>query len=416
MPTFRATLVALSSLIAVPAIAQPVPPPPPPPPAAAPAAPAPVPPPPGPAAAPAPPPPGPAPVAPAPGEPPPAPPPEPVLDAAPPPPPPPPVEEVKAEPAFPEKLSVGKSGGFFQPGALLQFWGFLTHNEDATTSTFRIRRAEFRAKGEIAPKLVGYNVMIDAAKLLSFSTNTDGDLVPPTDTSILQDFYITFLTDYADISVGQYKTPLSYEGYSSSSKTIFPERSRVARAYGDRRDIGLRVEKKLGDVFYYYAGLFNGSGLNRADEDNEKDGALRLEVYPVPGFTIAGVAYATIGTRDEAHRDRVEADIRYEGNNFLAQAEYIHAWDTNAAGVALEGHGAYAAFGYTIMDRIQPIVRVGFLDPSVDDEDTTLRHYEGGLNYLLRGHEMKLSLVAGTFVPDVGPHTIEATLAAQVSY
>jgi hypothetical protein len=72
--------------------------------------------------------------------------------------------------------------------------------------------------------------------------------------------------------------------------------------------------------------------------------------------------------------------------------------------------------GYTFIDRIQPIARVGFLDPNLDTDDNTLKHLEGGLNYLLRSNEMKLSLVAGTFVPDTGPHTIEATFAAQVSY
>ena len=415
MPTFRATLIAWSSLIALPAIAQPAPAPvaPAAPPGAAPA-PAPEPaPPPGPAVVPAAPEPGPAPVGVAP-EPVPAPPPAvdaaaaPAVDA--------PAEEAPAEPEYPDRLSVGKSGGYFQPGALLQFWAFLTHNEDATTSTFRLRRAELRAKGEIVPKLVGYQVMIDGAKYLRFTTSDEGELVPPSDTSILQDYFITFLTDYADISLGQFKNVISWEGVNSSSKTLFPERSRVSREYGDRRDAGVRIDKKLGKFFYYHAGLYNGSGINRLDDDNEKDAALRLEVYPIEGLMIGGVGYATIGTRDETARDRLEADARYEGHNLIVQAEYIRAWNQPATGPTIEGHGVYGALGYTILERIQPIVRVGMLDTNVDVDDNTLMHYEGGLNYLLRGHEMKLSLVAGTFVPDVGPHTIEATLAAQVSY
>jgi hypothetical protein len=407
MPTFRASLIALISLVATPVFAQAPPPdaaPPPdpglPPPAAA-----------EPAAEPAPPPASEAVPAP------------PVAGVpAPEPPVPAPLPEPEPEdekPAWPEKLSVGKSGGFFQPGALLQFWTLYTHSDDASSSTFRLRRAEIRVKGEIAPKLVGYQIMIDAAKTLNFGS---GDtLTPPADTSILQDYYITFISDYADVSLGQFKTPISLEGYNSSSKTIFPERSRSSRAFGDRRDIGLRVEKKLGDYFYYYAGLFNGSGLNRTDVDHEKDAALRLEVYPFKGFTLGAMGYRTIGDRDDLARDRIEGDIRYDDHGVILQAEYIRAWDSNndveeGEDEEVEGHGGYVAAGVTIIDRIQPVVRVGFLDTNTEIDDNTLMHYEGGLNYLLRAHEMKLSLVGTRLVPDTGANGIEALFAAQVSF
>lgn len=421
MPTFRASLALFTSLVALPAIAQPAPPPENPAPANDEAARA--------AAPPTEADPGESPIEPDPEEAPRAetaatesPPPPPVDDPAVPPIPPPGVEP-EAKPAYPDRLSIGKSGGYFQPGGLLQFWALGTYTpsdvndlegDSRTTSTFRLRRAEIRAKGEIVPEIVGYQLMIDAAKTLN--VGSEGTLSPSADTSILQDYYITFMTDVADISFGQYKTPISYEGYNSSSKTLFPERSRVARAYGDRRDIGLRIEKKLGDVFYYYAGVFNGAGINRVDDDNEKDLALRVEVYPVKGLLFGAMGYATVGERDETARDRVEGDLRFEGGGFLLQGEYIRAWDTPATGEVLEGHGAYGALGFTIIERIQPIVRVGFVDPDVDTADTTLMHYEGGLNYFLRGNEMKLSLVGGTFVPDVGRYVFEGLLAAQVSY
>ena len=45
--------------------------------------------------------------------------------------------------------------------------------------------------------------------------------------SILQDVELTYLSDYADVSIGQFKIPISYEGYNSASKLIFPERALV---------------------------------------------------------------------------------------------------------------------------------------------------------------------------------------------
>jgi len=374
-----------------------------------------------------------APVAPVPeAPPPPAPPPPPGPEVAPAPAPLPgaePLAPADAPPSTAERIEVGKNEGFLQPSALLQFWGWYQNDGEDTTTTFRLRRAELRVKGEIVPKVVGYNLMIDPAKLLFRETEVDvvpadptdpapGSvtvLQPGSDQSILQDFFITFPSEYADVSVGQFKNPVSLEGYASSSKVIFPERSLVSRAYGDRRDIGLRVEKKIGDHFYYYAGLFNGSGQNRLDEDNEKDGALRLEVYPIEGVTVGAVGYATIGERDELHRDRLELDARYDANDILVQAEYIHGWDGLAAG-DIEGHGAYGVLGYTFIERIQPVVRVGFLNTNIDADDDAVTHYEACFNYYLRGQEARLALSVGAFDPEVGVTRSEAILFAQVSF
>jgi hypothetical protein len=265
--------------------------------------------------------------------------------------------------------------------------------------------------------------MIDAAKTLNFGT---GDtLTAPTDTSLLQDYFITFLSDYADVSLGQFKTQVSLEGFIGSSKTILPERSLVARAYGDRRDVGLKVEKKIGDHFFYSAGVYNGAGLNRLDDNNEKDLSLRLEVYPVEGLTIGAAGAKTVGERDDGlARDRVEGDVRYDAHNIRVEAEYIHAWDNvddeDALTTRVEGHGAYVALGYTFIDRIQPVVRFGFRDPNLDDDDSgSLKQYAAGMNYFLRGNEVKLSLVGEYFDPEsvsVDDGLLELMLAAQVSF
>src|SRR4030095_1488424 len=89
--------------------------------------------------------------------------------------------------------------------------------------------------------------------------------------TIFQDYFITFMTDYADISLGQFKIPVSYEGFNSSSKILFPERPLGSRAYGNKRDIGLRVEKKLGEYFGYALEDVNGAGQNKLDDDIAKD-------------------------------------------------------------------------------------------------------------------------------------------------
>jgi hypothetical protein len=363
--------------------------------------------------------------------------PAPIIDSTLPPPPPvevapPPPAPAAQEPKLIDRLGVGKFNGFFQPAALLQVWGFVSKVDGSPVdSTFRLRRAEFRAKGEIVPKLVSYYLAFDVAKTTPFNSATvnvggggTGTVTvqqPGADRSPLQDVWITYITDYADVSVGQFKIPVSLEALQSSARLLFPERSRVTRLYGDRRDVGVRIEKKIGDYVYYQAGIYNGSGQNLTDNDREKDVGLRLELYPIKGLTVGGVGYTTIGDRDQNVRDRVEGDLRWDADNLFVQAEYIHGWDgnPNPAG-RREGHGAYGEIGYTIADLIQPVARVGFVDANIDAEalpaDGRLGHYELGLNYLVRGYDARLSLGAGYFSQRHGLDVTEITLQSQVAF
>lgn len=358
---------------------------------------------------------------------------------------PPPVEPPKAdkpaEPPGPTKLAVGKEGqGRIQPGILAQGWFVLDRNDGkTTTSTFRLRRAEISVKGEILPKKVGVQIMIDPAKVREATsttlTDSGGDTVtvstPAASLSILQDFYITFLSQYADVSVGQFKIPVSWEGYNSSAKIIMPERAIISTLYGDKRDLGMRIAKSW-KKWGYSAGIFNGQGLNNLDTNVQKDVALRLEAYPVEGLTLAGVTYNSIGIRNRAGtKDRYEADVRYEHGPYLAQAEYIRARDiTSDNADAVSAQGFYAAFGYTIKNKdlggdLQPVVRVGYVDPNVDaDVDPATAkgaderwHYDVGVNYYLKAHEMKLQASYQRVQFDTNkPNINEIIVAAQVNY
>jgi hypothetical protein len=339
--------------------------------------------------------------------------------------------EAAAEPKQ-DRVAIGDEG-FMQPGALIQGWYFYSHQNKTTTNTFRIRRAELSVKGEIVPDLVGYKIMIDPAKTLRFNSGSApvldaaGDPVapaesvnvttPPDDTSILQDVSATFMTDYVDVSIGQFKIPVSYEGFNSSSKLLFPERALVSRQFGDRRDIGLRFDKKF-EHFGYNAGIYNGAGLNRIDQNNQKDIALRLEAYPIKGITLGAVGYATLGERDDAAtRDRVEGDFRLELANALVMVEYIRGWD-GPKGSRVEGQGAYLAGGYTFFDRLQPLVRLGMLDTNVDADDNETMAYELGVNYYLRKHFAKLQASFAVLDPaaDAAKSRQELTLSTQLSF
>ena len=95
-----------------------------------------------------------------------------------------------------------------------------------------------------------------------------------------------------------------------TARTWQSARAVVSSTFGDKRDLGVRVEKKFSKVGYS-AGVFNGSGLDNFDNNVQKDVALRLETYPVSGLTLAGVTYDSVGQRARAGtKDRWEADAQ----------------------------------------------------------------------------------------------------------
>jgi len=338
---------------------------------------------------------------------------------------------------MPKKVAVGKDseGAFFTPGLLLQGWfvdDFGTGKNAAgndttvsTLSTFRVRRAEISASGEMIPKFLKYKVMFDPSRVrdtlnTATAVNAAGMNVtvstPASALSTLQDFYLTFQSELADVSIGQFKIPVSWEGFNSSAKIILPERAFVSNLFGDKRDLGLRVEKTF-EKFGYVAGVYNGAALDNFDNNNQKDLSLRLEVYPIKGMTVAGMAYDSVGYRKRAGtKDRWEGDFRYETGPFLVQAEYIRAVDVKAAGATsctnaagkCTAQGGYGAVAYKIKGLgsgnwkgdLQPVVRVGFYDNDVDNPATNMAQpgeieridYEIGANYYLRNYEMKLQV------------------------
>jgi hypothetical protein len=339
---------------------------------------------------------------------------------------------------IPKKIAAG-TNGVFQPGVNLQAWFVYDQTDgDATTpsaitNSFRIRRAEMNAKGEILPGMVAYGVVLDLARVREPVNTTipvtgaaAGETVTvkqfPAPGSIFQDVYVTYLTPWAEVSIGQFKVPVSWEGYNSSAKLLFPERALVSSAYGDKRDIGLKVTKSF-KGWSYFAGVYNGATSNNLDTNNSKDVSLRLEAYPIDGLMLGAVGYASVGERlAPTTRDRWEFDARYERGPFLFQSEYIHARDGGGAGW-VEAQGAYVAAGYMVTDKLQPVVRVGFLDPDVHkdldpvaDKADEAWDVNVGVNYYLQKHEAKLQVAFQRVQYDVKAPLNELIVAAQVSF
>lgn len=356
-----------------------------------------------------------------------------------------------------EGIAIGP-GGYLKLGLLLQAWYQVRDvkdtvttagkTKDTWTNALKLRRAEIHLKGELVPKRLSYGLMIDPSKLMESKDTTvtvdvpvpdgllpkdaDGYLLGadgkqilgsdgkpmkslkgstkvkqgPSTYGILQDFWVGVLTDYADIAVGQFKIPVSYEGFNSSGALLFAERALASSTFGDKRDLGLKIDKRF-KYFYYNVSLFNGAGANTFEFDHRKDLAARIEVTPLPWLMFGGVAYATLRPhgKDANAKDRFEADVRLDTHGFLFQAEYIYARDWDATLKRLvPGHGFYAAAAYSFVPQWQIAARGGMLDEDLKDLDpkkkTTVWEFGAGLHWMALGHNANLKLDYSFFKPD----------------
>lgn len=104
-----------------------------------------------------------------------------------------------------------------------------------------------------------------------------------TASSILRDAYlnVTYFPQ-ANLQMGQYKIPFSYEALLSKRYTDLVERSAVTLStVNPSRDIGFMVHGRVaGGLLNYQLAVLNGSGQNTADNNSSKDLAARFVLTP----------------------------------------------------------------------------------------------------------------------------------------
>lgn len=257
---------------------------------------------------------------------------------------------------------------------------YQTLEQTGAIDGFDVRRARVDLKGNISPYW-GYRLQFD----LSGSPK-------------LIDAYAELkLNDYLNITFGQAKIPFSLENLTSSTKLELIDRSQTVEALTARgkdvggnqngRDIGILLGGTLlkwkdRPVVDYRLGVYNGSGINTTDKDEEKDYAARLIFYPVTGLAVSSAWYdgsrfvpevkaGTVVTTPSkiVNRDRLGFDLSYDLKNFSLRSEYIYGKDDQT-----EREGYYVLGGYYLLQKkVQLVAKYDFYDADkakVDDAST----------------------------------------------
>jgi phosphate-selective porin len=277
--------------------------------------------------------------------------------------------------------------------------GWFVGGNGGFSDTFRLRRARMRLTGEMTPE-AKWTISFDLArtqlldkKLTRINGNTfirESRFNPAN--HILQDAFVTFShLKRMNISVGQIKPPLGLESLQNSASADTIERA-LFTTEGDSREIGVLLNGPLNSYVDYQLGLFNGSGDNQDDTDDQKIVVGRLVVRPpfVRGLQLGGGGVWGNGERAGRPRhDRFSADIVFVRGPLTLKSEFM-------AGKEGERHrqGYYATFGYRFRPKLEGIFRFDFWDPNrrleSNAENVTERDYVTGLNYYIHENNVKL--------------------------
>ena len=190
------------------------------------------------------------------------------------------------------------------------------------------------------------------------------------------------VTPSLKLTAGQFKIPFSQENLSSDEKSDTINRSQVVEALVARstdvignqngRDIGAQASGNAfpnKDSYWvdYAIGVFNGSGMNKGDLNEQKDVVGRVVLHPLKELSVGSSYYFGRETLSSspAHRDdrdRVGAEFAYLHDPISFKGEYIQGNDG-----ATSKEGEYLQGGYFLIpEKLQGVLKWDRFDPDTE--------------------------------------------------
>ena len=284
-------------------------------------------------------------------------------------------------------------------------------------STYKVRRARILASGNIYAPWLKY----------STQTTLEGGTAAIRD-AYLEASYYEWLTP----RLGQYKVPFDREFLDGGFNLQLIERSIASTEFSLQRDIGLQFSgKKVLGSLDYSVGIFNGSGGNQNNVDNDymyvgrlvwniwgshpySESAVDNPSHPLfalgiagaymPGLepgeraTLAGKLGSTAIVPVESDVIQWTADLAYKYHNFSLMSGYhyrnIDPKDATPFGKQ-DAWGFYLQSGFFIVPRHFEIAgRYAYIDPDNPEKISNNQEteYTLGLNYYLSGHNVKAGI------------------------
>ena len=246
-------------------------------------------------------------------------------------------------------------------------------------SSFNVKRMRLILTGDIS-RTFDYKMQFEG---FSSSADQQGKAL-----ITVQDMYLRAkIRPQIHIWTGQFPVPLTIENYDISPGTLeVPNFSHAIlkmvcrnavsgyNTYG--RDCGLQatgafLHRDGWDMFTYNLALFNGSQMNRPDDNKSKDIVARLTFFPLRELRISGSVNWGEYTNNTVSKDyipmtRYAAGFWYDSEHILVRAEYAHtgssaAYTDKTTGEKTRGkvdeQMYYLIAGYKFKGKYMPVIR-----------------------------------------------------------
>jgi len=276
---------------------------------------------------------------------------------------------------------------------------------------FYLRRARVNATGKFLDEF-DFRIELELAGTLSESANLRAQM---TDGFINWNHF-----EFANIKVGQFKTPFGFEQLYSDPKLFTIERSLVNDVLTLGRAVGAQLGGTLLDKrITYAAGIFNGTLVNFNYNDNDQFTIVdRVSVTPWRGKLFGQEGQWTLGANyfysDDVAATNMSAELSFTKKQFAGirhgcgadlqfhlgpfdlWAEYLGAEfrpDDRKPDDRFHTDGWYVLGGYFVVPKkLQAIVKYETFDPRRYEDGNSTDTWTFGLNYYIKGDDLKLQL------------------------
>lgn len=279
---------------------------------------------------------------------------------------------------------------------VVKFFGYVRANYQSdfakNLSEFLVKQARLGVTGTVNES-AGYRVFVDFTRLGKLQTSTttlDGINVLTKASASFSDVLLdaeAYLSPMKNLklSLGQFKVPFSTDNLRSGAEIDFINRPMHTNVTPSIRDIGAMItfSHKAYIPTELKAGLFNGSGQNKTENDKTTNYSLRGAFKPVEIINLSVNYYGGKSSGADISIYGFGGDFEYE--NFLLAGEFVQRKMSANIDVISSAYFAYLKYTFSFKDffltHLIPAIRFEHYDPNSDLEKDEILRITSGLSF-----------------------------------